>query len=95
MRTGVMSLVRLVVVIPALAGCIGNLSGTVKGGESTPPPGGAAPGAGQPTDPQPPPPFEAVSPAASAAKVKDLLTGLPCQATSWPRSARTARPCAG
>ena len=37
----------------------------------------ARPAPGQPTDPLPPPPFEPVSPAASAAKVKDLLTGLP------------------
>ena len=68
--------VLLVVAVPALAlaGCIGNLAGSVDGtpGEATPP--GAGPG---PTDPLPPPPFEAVSPAAAAAKVKDVLTGLP------------------
>jgi hypothetical protein len=69
--------VLLVVALPALAlaGCIGNLAGSVNGSPGETPPAGAGPG--QPTDPLPPPPFEAVSPAAAAAKVKDVLTGLP------------------
>ncbi len=80
MKSGVNTRVLLAVAIPALAlgGCIDKLGGKVTGGESKPPAGSTPPpGVGQPGDPQPPPPFEPVSPAASAAKVKDLLTGLP------------------
>jgi hypothetical protein len=69
--------VLLVSVAVFATGCIDGLSGKVSGGDSQPPAGSPAPTPGQPTDPSPPPPFETVSPAASAAKVKDILTGLP------------------
>jgi hypothetical protein len=74
MRTRVLLLVS---VAGLATGCIGNLGGKITGGESSPPGGSANPTPGQPGEPLPPPPFEPVSPAASAAKVKDLLTGLP------------------
>jgi hypothetical protein len=71
--------VLLVVALPALAvviaGC-GKLAGSVQGEPGTPGAPGPGPG-GQSSEPLPPPPFENVSPAASASKVKDVLTGLP------------------
>ena len=57
------------------AGCDGKLTG--KTGPATPGPGGT-PGGGTPGTPDvPPAPWEAVSPAVSLAKVKNLLTGVP------------------
>jgi hypothetical protein len=69
--------VLLVVAVSTLAsaGCSKLAGSVIPPGGSPENPGGGPPSS--PSDPLPPPPFEAVSPAASAAKVKDILTGLP------------------
>ena len=65
----------LLLAFSALAACRGSIGGDQPGGGGpingkNDPPGG-------PAMPTPPPPYEAISTRAYAAKVKDLLTGLP------------------
>ena len=80
----------LVAAALSVAACQGKVSSPGTGGDpgSSPGPSGSpsgpgspgSPGGGmtmEPAGPPPPPPYEAIAPASYAAKVKDLLTGLP------------------